>query len=113
MPMIEFLTEKRFTVSTHLIEVSLSLNLNLNEFLLLMYFEDATDKTFDVSKIEELLKMKEQDILSAFNKLLVLNLIKMETKKDDANKRCEIISLVPMYNAMFIEKQEKNNIDNK
>ena len=50
MPNIEFLTERRFTLSSHLIEVALKNNLTLIEFLLLMYFEDTTDKTFDVKK---------------------------------------------------------------
>ena len=112
MPMIEFLTEKRFSVSTHLIKVAISFNLTLTEFLLLMYFEDATDKTFDVNKISEVLSLEEQQVLSAFNKLLNLNLIKMETGKDDKNKHCEIISLVPMYKSI-VKKQNDQNEEQK
>lgn len=105
--MIEFLTEKRFTLSSHLIQVAISLHLSLTEFLLLMYFEDATDKTFDVVKICKILALQEQDVLSAFNKLLTLNLIKMEPSKDETNRHCEIISLVPMYNAIVEKKSKK------
>ena len=36
MPNIEFLTEKRFTLSTHLIQVAVEYQLSLVEFLLLM-----------------------------------------------------------------------------
>ncbi len=104
MPLLEILGEKRFTVSTHLIKVAISLNLSLTEFLLLMYFEDATDKTFDVDKIANILSLDEKSILSAFNKLLNLNLIKMETSKDNANRHCEIISLVPMYKSLVEQK---------
>ena len=104
MPLLEILGEKRFTVSTHLIKVAISLNLSLTEFLLLMYFEDATDKTFDVDKITNILSLDEKSILSAFNKLLNLNLIKMETSKDNANRHCEIISLVPMYKTLVEQK---------
>ncbi len=104
MPLLEILGEKRFTVSTHLIKVAISLNLSLTEFLLLMYFEDATDKTFDVDKISNILSLDEKSILSAFNKLLNLNLIKMETSKDNANRHCEIISLVPMYKSLVEQK---------
>ena len=108
MPLLEILGEKRFTVSTHLIKVAISLNLSLTEFLLLMYFEDATDKTFDVDKISNILSLDEKSILSAFNKLLNLNLIKMETSKDNANRHCEIISLVPMYKSLV---EQKNAIE--
>ncbi len=107
MPMIEFLTEKRFSVSTHLIKVAISLNLSLTEFLLLMYFEDATDKTFDVKKICQVLSLEETAVLSAFNKLLMVNLIKMETSKDNANRHCEIISLVPMYKTIVENQNEQ------
>lgn len=109
MPMIEFLTEKRFSVSTHLIQVAISLKLSLTEFLLLMYFEDATDKTFDVGKICKVLSVNEADILGAFNKLLNLNLIKMESSKDAKNRHCDIISLVPMYKAIVEKKNKKEN----
>lgn len=106
MPNIEFLTEKRFTVSSHLIQVAVENNLSLIEFLLLMYFEDAIDKTFDVNKISEILKLKETDILIAFNHLLTLNLIKLDACKDALDKHCEVISLVPLYKTIF-EKKEK------
>ena len=107
MPLLEILGEKCFSVSTHLIKVAISLNLSLTEFLLLMYFEDATDKTFDVGKITNILSLDEKSVLSAFNKLLNLNLIKMETSKDDANRHCEIISLVPMYKILVEQKSEE------
>lgn len=106
MPNIEFLTEKRFTLSSHLIQVAIENNLSLIEFLLLMYFEDAIDKTFDVNTISKVLKLKESDILMAFNHLLTLNLIKLDACKDASDKHCEVISLVPLYKTIF-EKKEK------
>lgn len=113
MPILEILSEKRFSVSSHLIKVAISLNLSLNEFLLLMYFEDATDKTFDVGKITTILSLDEKSILSAFNKLLNLNLIKMETSKDNSNRHCEIISLVPMYKSLVEQKNDEEKEKNK
>ena len=107
MPNIEFLTERRFTLSSHLIEVALKNNLTLIEFLLLMYFEDTTDKTFDVKKICEVLHIKEEEALKAFNELLTLNLIEIESSKDKSNKRCEEISLVPIYKTMFENLEQK------
>ena len=57
MPNLEFLTEKRFTLSTHLIQVAVSNNLSLAEFLLLVYFEDAVDKTFNVDTTSKTLNI--------------------------------------------------------
>lgn len=106
MPNLEFLTEKRFTLSTHLIQVAVSNNLSLAEFLLLVYFEDAVDKTFNVDTISKTLNINEKEILIAFNRLLSLNFIELEACKDKTNKCCEIVSLEPMYRKLF-EKTEK------
>ncbi len=107
MPNIEFLTEKRFTLSTHLIEVAVKNNLSLAELLLLMYFEDTEDKTLDVEKICKLLSLTSNSVLEAFNHLLTLNLIQMETCKDEANKCCETISLTPLYESIFVRQEKK------
>ena len=107
MPNIEFLTERRFTLSSHLIEVALKNNLSLIEFLLLMYLEDTTDKPFDLKKICEVQNTIEQDALKAFNQLLTLNLIEIESSKDKSNKHCEEISLVPIYRTMFENLEQK------
>jgi len=108
MPNIEFLTEKRFTLSTHLIEIALKNNLSLKEFLLLMYFEDERDKTFDVGRIAVSLSMNEQEILEAFNRLLTLNLIQLYSSKDEKNRYYEEISLNPMYQKLLEKKEKKN-----
>ena len=89
MSNIEFLMEKRFTLSHHLIEVAVRNNLSLKEFLLLMYFEDEEDKNFDVERICKSLSLTEEDVLNAFNQLLILNLIQMDSSKDGSNKYCE------------------------
>lgn len=112
MPNIEFLTEKRFTIATHLINVAVENNLSLVEFLLLMYFEDALDKTFNVDKISKILALNEKDVLLAFNHLLSLNFIELEACKDETNKCCDIISLDPLYKNIY-EKKEKKAVEAK
>ena len=73
MPNIEFFTEKRFTLSSHLIEVALKNNLSLIEFLLLMYFEDTDDKTLNVAKISKVLSLKEEQVLQAVDTAVEMN----------------------------------------
>ncbi len=107
MPNIEFLTEKRFTLATHLIQVAVENHLSLVEFLLLMYFEDAEDKTFNVDKISKILGIEEKDVLVSFNRLLSLNFIELEACKDETNKCCEVISLEPLYCNIYEKKVKK------
>lgn len=113
MPNIEFLTEQRFTLSSHLIEVALKHNLSLEEFLLLLYFEDTMDKTFDIEHICKVLSMKEEACLEAFNHLLTLNLINLESYKDKTNKQCDRISLEPFYKELFAINEKKKKKEEK
>lgn len=113
MPNIEFLTEQRFTLSSHLIQVALKHNLSLEEFLLLLYFEDTMDKTFDIERICEVLSMDEEACLEAFNHLLTLNLITLETYKDKTNKQCDRISLEPFYKELFLDNEKKKEKETK
>ena len=113
MPNIEFFTEKRFTLSSHLIEVALKNNLSLIEFLLLMYFEDTDDKTLNVAKISKVLSLKEEQVLQAFNHLITLNFIEVDTGKDEKNKRCETISLTPLYESLWKKVEKKRKSETK
>lgn len=113
MPNIEFLTEKRFTLSTHLIQVALDNHLSIADFLLLIYFEDAIDKTFDVNKITTVLHLDEKEVLIAFNHLLSLGLVELEACKDDKNRCCEVISLEPMYHQIYEQKEKKREAKKK
>lgn len=107
MSNIEFLTEKRYTLSAHLIEIAVKNNLSLNEFLLLMYFEDESDKTFNVDKICNSLSLDEEKIMIAFDNLLSKNLMKLDVIKDSSNKLCEEISLEPFYQTVVERKEKK------
>jgi len=108
MPNIEFLTEKRYTLSAHLIEMAVKNNLSLNEFLLLMYYEDERDKTFNVEKICDALSLSEEAVLIA-----TLNLLKLDAIKDASNKICEEISLEPFYQTVVERKEKKRKSKQK
>ena len=72
-----FKDNKKFVLESIFIKEALKQDLSLNEFLLLMYFEDAEDKTFNVDKISKILGIEEKDVLVSFNRLLSLNFIEV------------------------------------
>ena len=88
---------KKFVVEANFIEVSSKLNLSLQEFLLLMYFENSDDGTFDLDKISNKLKVDKNSILIAYNNLLTNNIINLISEKDDTGKRIEKVSLDGFY----------------
>ena len=96
---------KKFVVDANFIKEASSLNLSLTEFLLLLYFENADDLSFDLDKISKKLKIEQENIFSAFNSLLSKNIITIITEKNESGKRYDKISLDGFYDKI----QESKN----
>jgi len=110
-----FLIEKHFSLSTHLLKEALRLKLSLEEFILLIYFEDAIDKSFNVELIHQSTDMSEATILNTFNSLMSKRLIDIQSSKDMEGRRKEEVSLTPLYEKMqdttLEELKEEEKID--
>ena len=76
------LKEKNLVLPSFILEFVKKLNLELNDFLLLIYFWNFNDNGFDVKKISKTLKISEQEILISFNILLSKKIISFDTIKD-------------------------------
>ncbi len=99
---------KKFVVEANFVEWSTKLNLTLPEFILLMYFENSDDLTFDLDKISKKLKVDNKLILDAYNNLLVNKIIQLKSEKSETGKRIEVVSLDNFYEKINeIEKEEK------
>ena len=55
-----FKDNKKFVAETIFIKEALKLNLSLNEFLLLLYFDNVFDEVFDMKVVSKCLNMKEE-----------------------------------------------------
>ncbi len=99
-------SNKNFVISTAFVDEVIKRNLSINEFLLLMFFDNDYEPFFDVELINKFTKMKEEDIMMAFASLLEKNIIKVETGKNSHNKVVEKIDLDNFYNNY--EKEVKN-----
>ncbi len=104
------LMEKHFSLSTHLLKEAIRLNLTLEEFILLIYFEDAIDKSLNVELIKKSTSLSETKILNTFNTLMGKHLINVKSTKDIEGRRKEEISLLPVYqNILEIKEEETKN----
>ncbi len=110
--MKEIWIEKHFCLSTHLIKEAIRRNLSLEEFILLIYFEDAIDKSLNVETIKNATDMSENIILESFHSLLTKHLIDLSSTKDAEGRVKEEISLTPLYNGIenIIEEEKKETI---
>ncbi len=105
----QLMKEKILVFPSFSLEVVTSLNLNLNEFLLLLYFWNYDNVSFDVVQISKIIKIGENEILKAFNALLGKKLITLDSFKDKNGKMMEVINLDNFYTLIdeSLKKQEK------
>lgn len=101
----------KFVIMSNLISEAVKRKLSLAEFLVLMYFDNSYDNTFDLKLISNMLKIEENVILEAFNSLLSKKIIILESGKDHNGKLIEKISLDNVYKELkTVEKNEEKKI---
>ena len=100
---------KKFVVEANFIAEACKLNLSLPEFLLLVYFENCDETTFDIDKIKSKLKIDENTILTAFNNLLTNDIITLTSEKNSSGKRIDKVSLDGFYAKVLETKKEEKN----
>lgn len=104
--MLDIIKEENLNIPTFLIPIIKKLDLELNDCLLLIYFWNHKNTTFDPLKIKKVIKLKEEEILVSFNNLISKNLIKLDMVKDEFNKLNDVVNLEYLY--MLISDNFKN-----
>ena len=115
MNITDLLKEKKYIVGKHLISKALELKLSMDEFLLLLYFENADTSVFDIDLIKKNMGSNEEMIMDAFNKLMSKKLISFETGKDSEGRIYDGISLNNFYdliNTEYSEAKKSQDADN-
>lgn len=97
MKIKDVLEDKKYTISSMFLKNIISLNLSLNEFLLLIYLINDENKLFDINKIVKSIYLKENITLEALNSLIEKKLISIDSVKNDKGKIMEIINLDGLY----------------
>ena len=106
-----FKDNKKFVAESIFIKEALKKNLSLNEFLLLLYFDNSFDLVFDIKIISKALNMSEEQILEAYSSLMSKKIIKVKAEKDGYGKIIEKVNLDNFYNEIKSDhqKEEKEN----
>lgn len=108
------LKKKDFIVKNYLIKVAHELELNLNDFLLLVYFFNQEEPTLNIDNIKYSICLTENEIMESFQKLNELGLITTNIVKDEKGNRREVISLDNLVKVATsdITTTSKNNAKN-
>ena len=87
------LKEKDFIIKSYLLKVAISLNLNLNDFILLVYLTNQEEPSLNIENIKKYTYLSEDAIMESYTKLLAINLIEVTMKKDGNGLVREVINL--------------------
>ena len=102
-----------FVINSFVLEKIHSYKLNLNEFLLLMYFLNVDDRQFVLTDIKKHLKLSKEEILSSLNVLIEKGIVFLETKKDDKGVIREYISLAKFFELLDHNESADNDLIKK
>ena len=106
-----FKDNKKLVAESFFIKEALKNNLSLNEFLLLLYFDNSYDLVFDIKLVAKTLNMSEEQVLDAYSSLMRKKIIKVNAEKDSFGKVVEKVCLDNFYNGIKSDRDllEKEN----
>ena len=106
---------RKYVTNRLFIKKVLELGLSLEEFLMLIYFDNDLNGYLDIERLSDNIGIKVDNAYKVFNSLLSKKLILIETIKDAEGRMIEQISLDNFYSMMLeekkLEKKENKKID--
>ena len=108
-----FKDNKRMVVDAMFIKEALKQKLSLEEFLLLLYFDNSYDSIFDIKTISKVLRMDENSILRAYSDLIKKKIIRVKAEKDGYGKVIEKVDIDDFYRDIKIDNSENVKEENK
>ena len=108
-----FKDNKRMVVDAMFIKEALKQKLSLEEFLLLLYFDNSYDSIFDITTISKVLRMDEASILKAYSDLISKKIISVKAEKDAYGKVLEKVDIDDFYRDIKLDNKEKEKEDKK
>ena len=73
--MYKILTSKKIVVNDYIIKMATKNDLSLNEFLVLVYFDNGFSDVFNIEEVSNVLGIDPSSSLEAFNGLMVKGLV--------------------------------------
>lgn len=103
---ISIFKTKKYVTNSIFIKKALALNISLEEFLMLTYFDNDYNNYLDIEKLSENLGLKIESAYKVFNSLLSKKLINIETIKDIEGRLIEKVNIDNFYRLLNEEQME-------
>ena len=113
---IDLLKSKNYVVSDFLIKNYKVWNLDVDQFIILIYLMNSSNLVCDYKLISSELGMDLELVMNKINELSIKKLLEIKLLKNSSNKLEEQISLDLLYNKVFMqiidvkEEEDKSNI---
>ena len=105
------MNNKYFVYDSNLLKVIKNYDLDLDEFLVLVYLINNYSNEFNVENISLNTNLSLDVVMNAFDKLIKLKLVMLDTSKDLEGKIVETINLSNLERELDLIKKEKANKD--
>ena len=111
----KIISSKNFVFNDYIVKY-LDKNLTLNEFLILVYFINSTDSSFNIDAICSLFNISLEDAMTSFNNLINKGLVSIDNDKDLDGRITEKVSLDGLYKLITtnisndIEEKDKDSV---
>ncbi len=105
--MYKLLTSKKIVVNDYIIKLATKNDLSLNEFLVLVYFDNGFSDQFNIEEVSNVLGIDPSSSLEAFNGLMVKGLVVLESTKDSSGKIKEIVKLDGLYEDLINDSEKE------
>ena len=110
---IKFCKCKKYVTNSFYVKKALDLNLNLEEFLMLTYFDNDYSNYLNMEELSNNIGIKIDKAYLVFNSLLSKKLITIETIKDVEGRMIEKVSLDNFYKMLEEDKKAKKKEEEK
>lgn len=104
---------KKFVAESIFIKEAIKDNLSLNEFLLLLYFDNAYESVFEIEVISKVLNMSVDSAIDAYSSLLKKKLINVKAEKNSYGKIVEKVYLDNYYRNIRVDEKEGKQVSIK
>ncbi len=101
------LNAKKLVVNEYLIKEAIRNNLSLDEFLVLVYFDNSYNGVFEVELVSKILGLDVNRTMEAFNSLMIKGLVTLESVKDLENRLNEVVKLDGVYSSIVENTNEE------
>ena len=109
---LKILNSRKLVINDYLIKVAIKKELSLTEFLVLAFFDNSFNNSFDVELIADTLSIDVGSAMEAFNSLMIKGLVSLDSVKDLENRNMEVVNLDGLRNMIaedvsIVEQEEQ------